>query len=342
MKKLFIYIVTDGSSRLLAGSTAVEWLRKGAGDIPYRVIEDLSQAILPTGCDFVAVLHPTTPLVTAKILLDLSREMERRDVGGLEIGAGMLVKRELFERGVIPKRRITASYAEETTSTEAYFRAEKALYRRIAEDLIRKGAIIPDPDAVRVDARSVVEEGAIIEPYVKIEGSRVARGARIGSFSEMTNAEIGAGAEIRRSVVQDSQVGENATIGPFAYIRMGAEIGAGCRVGDFVEIKKSRLGARTKAAHLAYIGDAEVGAGTNVGCGTVFANYDGKVKRRVKVGDRVFIGANSNLVAPVTVGDDVYIAAATTVTRDVPQGSFVIGRTKAENREKRGGNGFPV
>ena len=335
MKTLFLYIVKDGFSRTLAGLTAVEWLEKGAGEIPHRVIDDLSQATPPDACDYVAVLYPTTPLVTAAILKDLLREMERRGIEGLEIGEGMLLKWEAFARGERPKRKATAPYAEETATAEAFYRAEKALYRRIAGGLIRKGVILPDPEAVRVDATSVVEEGATIEPYVKIEKSFVGRGARIGSFTELTNAEIAEGAEINRSVVMGGKVGANATVGPFAYLRMGAEIGAGCRIGDFVEIKKSCLGEKVKAAHLAYVGDAEVGEGTNIGCGTVFANYDGKVKRSVKVGKRVFVGANSNLVAPLTIGDDAYIAAATTVTRDVPSGSFVIGRTRAENREKK-------
>ena len=338
MNKLFLYIVNDATVGVsLAGLTPVEWLIRGAGEIPYRVISAEEEATAAEGYRYMAILYPSTPLATADILLDLIKEMGKRGIEGLEIGRGKLLTVAAFYKGAFPKRRAAHAALTEITTPRGWSEAERILYRRIAEKSAQNGAIIPDVDNVRIDARTLLSEGAVVEPYTQIRGSVVGMGARIGCFSEIENAEIGAGAEISRSVVRDSVIEEGATVGPFAYIRMQSRIGAGCRVGDFVEIKKSALGAGTKAAHLAYVGDAKVGAHTNVGCGTVFANYDGKEKHGSVVGERVFLGANTNLVAPVTIGNDAYIAAATTVTEDVPEGALVIGRVRAQNKERKGG-----
>ena len=336
MKTLFLYLINDGADpRPLAGLSAYEWLRRGAEGCPHREIADEGEAIPPQGCEGVAILYADTPLVRATDLIDVIREMRKRGIDGYEIGKGRIVTAEAFRRGALPKRRLLAPFAERLTDEASRGKIERVLFRRNADLSVRNGAIIPDVDAVKIDALSVVERGATVEPYAIVRRSQVRLGAWIGSFSELENAEIGAGARIEHSVIRDSIVGANATVGPFAYLRMGAKVGEKARVGDFVEIKKSTLGRGAKAAHLAYIGDAEVGAETNVGCGTVFANYDGKVKREIHVGERVFIGANTNLIAPLTVGDDAYIAAASTVTRDVPPRAFVIGRVREEVKEKR-------
>lgn len=334
MKALFLYIVKEENDPLLAGLTATEWLMREAEGTPYIVVDD-RRAAEPPSTDYVAVLTPSTPLVTAAYLRDLIGEMERRGVSGLEIGRGLLARTDAYRNGYRPKRSANAPLAMLAESAADLARAEKLLYKRIAERLAQNGAIIPDADSVRIDALSTVESGATVEPYVFIRKSVVEGGARLGAFTEIENAVVHRGAVLLRSVVRDSEIGENATVGPFAYIRESSEIGAGCRVGDFVEVKKSTLGQGVKAAHLAYVGNASVGEKTNVGCGTVFANYDGKAKHETSVGKRVFIGANSNLVAPVTVGDDAYIAAATTVTKEIPAGAFVIGRVRAEQKQKK-------
>ncbi|MBQ7712231.1 MAG: hypothetical protein IJT69_00275 [Clostridia bacterium] len=336
MKTLFLYLIRSGADeRPLAGLTPYEWLLRGAQGTPCREIADESEATLPKGAGGVAILYWDTPLVRASDLMTLLGEMDRRGIDGYEIGAGSLRTAAAFRRGALPKRRCVAPFAERLSGEESRGGIERALYRRIAETSVQNGAIITDVDSVRIDAKTRLEAGAIVEPFAIVVNSFVGKGARIGSFSTLENATVGAGAEIVQSVVRDSAVGASATVGPFAYLRMGARVGEGARIGDFVEVKKSTLAAGVKAAHLAYIGDAEVGAGTNVGCGTVFANYDGKVKRETRIGERVFIGANTNLVAPLTVGDDAYIAAASTVTRDVPAGAFVIGRVRQEVKEKR-------
>jgi bifunctional UDP-N-acetylglucosamine pyrophosphorylase / glucosamine-1-phosphate N-acetyltransferase len=133
---------------------------------------------------------------------------------------------------------------------------------------------------------------------------------------------------VQYSVVTDSTVQAGSRIGPYAHLRGQVEVGAGCRVGNFVELKNTQLGDRTNAAHLSYIGDSVVGNQVNIGAGTITANYDGVKKHRTKIGDRTKTGANSVLVAPITLGDDVYIAAGSTVTEDVPDNSLVIARSR--------------
>ena len=138
---------------------------------------------------------------------------------------------------------------------------------------------------------------------------------------------------VDNSVILESIVGENTTVGPFAYIRPETTIGRHARIGDFVEIKKSTIGDNTKVSHLTYIGDAEVGESCNFGCGTVVVNYDGKGKYKTKIGNNAFIGCNSNLVSPVEVDDNTYIAAGSTITDHVTEGSLAIARARQKNIE---------
>lgn len=180
-----------------------------------------------------------------------------------------------------------------------------------------------------------VEEGCAVESGVKIYapayisgGTHLSRGATVMPFCYIERAHVGRGTIVFSSTLIDAHVGENCSVGPYAYLRGGACVGDNCRVGDFVEIKSSSLGESTKAAHLAYIGDAELGKRVNVGCGVVFANYDGVGKHKSTVGDGAFIGCNSNIVAPVSIGGGAYVAAGTTVTQNLGDYDFCIGRTR--------------
>lgn len=182
---------------------------------------------------------------------------------------------------------------------------------------------------IYIDKDAVVEEGAIVYPNNYIgAGSVIKSGAVLRPNNIIEGSTVEKGAVITASVLEGAYVGEGAQVGPFCYMRRGARVGANCKAGDFVEIKNASLGAGSKASHLAYIGDADVGEECNVGCGTIFVNYDGKHKHRSKVGDRAFIGSNSNIIAPVNIGDDAYIAAGTTITEDVPPAALVIGRLR--------------
>ena len=141
------------------------------------------------------------------------------------------------------------------------------------------------------------------------------------------------GAEVQNSVVLDSTVGEGSHIGPFAYLRPGSTIGKDVKIGDFVEVKNSIVGDKTKVSHLSYIGDCDVGANVNVGCGTIVVNYDGKKKHRTLIGDNVFIGCNTNLISPVEVKKNAYIAAGSTITDDVPENALAIARERQVVKE---------
>ena len=185
---------------------------------------------------------------------------------------------------------------------------------------------------------STVKVGAnvTIEPYAVVKGNTILHdGCVVGSFSYLDSAVIGANTVVKSSRIVNSQVGQNCTVGPNAHLRDNAVVGNGCRVGNFVEIKNSALESGVKASHLAYIGDAFVGANTNIGCGVIFVNYNGKQKSRTVVGSNCFIGCNTNLVAPVTVGDNCYIACGTTVDKDICSGAFGIGRSYLVVKEGR-------
>ena len=171
---------------------------------------------------------------------------------------------------------------------------------------------------------------------VKIIGDcKIAKDVVIYGDCYFENCEIESGCIIYSSYIKNSYIGKNCIIGPYSHIRPNCNIGENVRVGNFVELKNATIGNNTKVAHLTYIGDAKIGKNCNVGCGVVFCNYDGKTKHKTSVGDNVFIGSNVNLIAPIDVGKSSFIAAGTTVTKDVPNDSFVIARVRQENKPKR-------
>ncbi|MDD5984034.1 MAG: DapH/DapD/GlmU-related protein, partial [Turicibacter sp.] len=155
----------------------------------------------------------------------------------------------------------------------------------------------------------------------------------IGANSQIINSTIGEHTTINASVISDSIIGASTTVGPFAHIRMHAEIGNKARIGNFVEIKKSVFKDGAKSAHLSYIGDAELGENVNMGCGSITVNYDGKNKHKTVIGANTMVGCNVNLVAPVTVEPNAYLAAGSTITKNVPEDALAIARSKQENKE---------
>lgn len=193
------------------------------------------------------------------------------------------------------------------------------------------------PQTCTISARARIGAGAVIYPNNHIlGGSVIGEKAVLYPGNIVEDSFVGGGAHLTASVLRGARVGAGCEVGPFSHLRQGAELGENCRVGSFAEVKNASLGAGCRAAHLAYIGDADLGEGCNVGCGAVFCNFDGKAKHRTRVGKNCFIGANVNLVAPVMVGEGSFIAAATTVTADVPAGSFVIGRARQSVKTKEG------
>lgn len=209
---------------------------------------------------------------------------------------------------------------------------EKRLAVNIAH--LERGVRFIDINTAYIDEEAVIGSGTVIYPCVVIEGKTViGKDCIIGQNTKIKDSEIGDGTDITSSVITESKVGARTHVGPFAYLRPGSTIGNDCKVGDFVEIKNSSFGDGTKASHLTYVGDSDVGSGVNIGCGVVFVNYDGTNKHRSNVGDGAFIGCNTNLVSPVNVGEKAYIAAGSTITKDVPAGALSVAREKQRNIE---------
>ncbi len=208
--------------------------------------------------------------------------------------------------------------------------------RRVAatERLMAQGVTIHRPETCVIDSDVEVAPDTVIEPYVQLLGrTRIGSGCLIRSYSVLENCTLGNRVLIRQScVLAESMVADGAKIGPFTHLRPGCEIGEEAHVGNFVEIKKARLGKGVKASHLTYLGDADVGEGTNIGAGVITCNYDGVNKNRTRIGKGVFVGSDSTLVAPVTVEDGAFIGAGSCITRDVPAGSLAVGRARQITR----------
>ena len=210
---------------------------------------------------------------------------------------------------------------------------DPAQFDRTREALAQKGVLMMDPSAVYVEETVTVGEGTLLLPGTILRGNTVVgKNCEIGPNTMLTDCQVGDGAVVSSSQCNQSTIGAGAQVGPFAYIRPGCIVGEKVKVGDFVELKNSTIGDGTKISHLTYVGDSDVGKRCNFGCGTVTVNYDGKQKFRTTIGDRCFIGCNTNLVAPVTLGDGVYTAAGSTITDDVPAGELAIARARQTNK----------
>ncbi|MEC4806905.1 MAG: bifunctional UDP-N-acetylglucosamine diphosphorylase/glucosamine-1-phosphate N-acetyltransferase GlmU [Jaaginema sp. PMC 1079.18] len=217
--------------------------------------------------------------------------------------------------GINDRRQLAAAY--------------NILQMRVKDDWMAAGVTLIDPDSITIDDTVQIEADVIIEPQTHLRGSTsVATGSRIGPGSLIENSKIGSNTTISYSVISDSVVKANTRVGPYAHLRGHVETGESCRIGNFVELKKSKLGNNTNVAHLSYLGDATLGNKVNVGAGTITANYDGVNKHQTILGDRVKTGSNSVLVAPLTLGDDVTVAAGSTVTEDVEGDALVIARSR--------------
>ena len=194
---------------------------------------------------------------------------------------------------------------------------------------IQNGVRMIDPSTVYIEETVEIEADVIIYPNVILEGNcKISAGAVIGANSHLKNTVVGAGAHVRQSVTIDAKIGAKTEVGPYAYLRPNAVIGSECKIGSFVEVKNSNINDDTSVAHLAYIGDADVGREVNIGCGVITANYDGKNKHRTVIGDHVFVGSNANLVAPVKLGDGAFVAAGSTITEDLPSCALGIARAR--------------
>jgi bifunctional UDP-N-acetylglucosamine pyrophosphorylase/glucosamine-1-phosphate N-acetyltransferase len=213
--------------------------------------------------------------------------------------------------------------------------AEELERRRGVERALEAGATVLDPASVRIGPRVVFAPDVILHPFVSLEGrTELSEGCEVLPFTRLVDTRLAAGAAIGpHCEASEARIGARARVGPFSRLRPGTVIEEDVRVGNFVEVKNSVLGKGAKAQHLAYLGDADVGAGANVGAGVITCNYDGEKKHRTSIGEGAFIGTDTQLVAPVSVGKGAYVGAGTTVTEDVPDGALALSRTPQVNKE---------
>lgn len=309
---------------------------KGVQDYFLKEIEEIDSLYhVPRDVEgYYCVVYNDTPLLTLNFLKDLEDECEALKTCYL-LGDGYITKKGYdgnYKRCENPLAFHVKDYSD-ISHISSY------LKNYVMSRLFNKNVVIYDPFTTFIDLDVEIEEGAIIHPMVTLSGKTVIKKkAVVFSGCELIDTIVGENVDIRATYALEAKIGNHTTVGPFACLRKNAVIGAYCRVGDFVEVKNSNISDGVKMAHLAYVGDSDVGENTNVGCGAVFANYNGKTKFRCQVGSNVFIGANTNLVAPVKVDNGAYIAAGSTITRDVPAGNLCIARSRQvfkENWERK-------
>jgi bifunctional UDP-N-acetylglucosamine pyrophosphorylase/glucosamine-1-phosphate N-acetyltransferase len=213
--------------------------------------------------------------------------------------------------------------------------AQRDMQLALNHRLMIAGVTMDDPATAWIDAAVEIASDVVLEPNVILRGrTRIGEGTVIGAGSQIFDSAIGRGCRVWASVIEQSEIGDEAEVGPFSHLRPGASIGRGARLGNFAEVKNSRIGAGVQQHHMSYIGDADVGERTNVGAGTITANYDGRTKHRTTIGEGVFLGVDTMIVAPISIGDGAKTGAGAVVTRDVPPGKLAVGMP-ARMREPR-------
>jgi bifunctional UDP-N-acetylglucosamine pyrophosphorylase / glucosamine-1-phosphate N-acetyltransferase len=226
-------------------------------------------------------------------------------------------------------------------------RAEEILRRRILDAHMREGVTVRDPVSTHIEASVQIGRDTVILPGTFLRGTtKIGSDCVIGPSSDLLDTVVCDGARVEHSVGRGAEVGEGAAVGPYAFLRPGTVLGPDAKVGAYCEVKNTRVGRGSKVPHLSYVGDAEIGEDANLGAGTITANYDGVNKNRTTIGDGVFTGVNTNLIAPVTIGDGAYLGAGSVVNKDIPPGKLAVGmparvirdapgRAKDEDRRAR-------
>lgn len=211
----------------------------------------------------------------------------------------------------------------------------------INKEHMLNGVTIIDPSSTYIEESVTIERDTVIYPGTILEGTTsIGEDSIIGPNSRIIDSFVGKGTSVDNSKVISSRIGNGTTVGPFAYLRPGSELGDGVKIGDFVEVKNSKIGDGSKASHLAYLGDGEVGKNVNIGCGVIFVNYDGKNKNKTIIEDNAFVGSNSNLVAPVTISEGAYVACGSTITENVEEETLAIARARQVNKNGKAKNKY--
>lgn len=284
-----------------------------------RSVREINSGVLAVDAAFLAMALRVLAPANAQGELYLTDIVERAVQMGFPVGAHELA--DVWQtQGVNDRAQLAALGHELNRRTTAHWMAE--------------GVTIVDPATTWIDSAVTLAPDVTLLPNTQLLGATaVSSGATIGPDTTLRNAEIGANASVIRTHGSDAVIGTGATVGPFAYLRPGTQIGADGKVGTFVETKNATIGSGAKVPHLSYIGDADIGAGTNIGAGTITANYDGQHKHRTTVGKYARTGSDNVFVAPVTIGDGAYTGAGSTIRDDVPPGSLAVGDTEQRNIE---------
>lgn len=212
--------------------------------------------------------------------------------------------------------------------------ARRLLNDRLLHDAMLAGVTVVDPASTWFDVTVTYEPDALVQPQTQLRGAtHLGAGAEVGPGCTLSDTTVGAGARVLNTVADGAEIGPEASVGPYAYLRAGTRLGAGAKAGTFVEMKNADVGAGTKVPHLSYVGDATIGEFTNIGAASVFVNYDGVAKHHTTIGSHCRTGADNMLVAPVTIGDGSYTAAGSVITKDVPPGSLAVARGQQRNIE---------
>jgi acetyltransferase-like isoleucine patch superfamily enzyme len=283
-----------------------------------------------------------------RVLAYAAEEAERlghKHIGTEHLLLGLLREEKCFAAAILQERGVKLEELRHELASApsgglgTLLESQREAARPFPDDpvwrLIRTGVKIPRPDTCVIDPEVEVAPGTVIEPFAQLLGrTRVGADCRIRSFSVVENCTLGNGVQILQScVLEDSTVADGARVGPFTHLRPGCEVGENAHVGNFVEMKKARLGKGAKANHLTYLGDAEIGESANIGAGTITCNYDGVNKNVTHIGKGAFVGSDTTLVAPVTIGDGAYIGAGSCITKDVPADALAVSRAKQVNIE---------
>jgi bifunctional N-acetylglucosamine-1-phosphate-uridyltransferase/glucosamine-1-phosphate-acetyltransferase GlmU-like protein len=343
----------DTAAIEILGKTMLEWLTFSLSDMPVSAIPFESKVELPIlvrphldkTCEYTAVLYSDTPLLTKKTVLDAVCALEESGRNLLRMTRGFIFKTAYLASAEKLFAAETHYFDEEDFITAFNFKQVAMigdiLRGRILNHHMERGVQIEDPATTFIGPDVRIGQGVVIAPNNHLRGVTVVKNnVRLFPGNYVENSIIEEGAVLNASQIYKSYIGKGTKVGPYAYIRPESVIGADCRIGDFVEIKKSVIGDGCKVSHLSYVGDCEMGEGCNIGCGVVFVNYDGKDKHRSIVGNKVFIGSNVNVIAPVTIADGAFLAAGSTINRDVESGALAIARERQRNIPGWQGNKF--
>lgn len=332
------------------GKSMLDWVSSVFGEEPFIYADmtcnsDEDTALIQNtlnsndfDCRYIAVLYSDAPLISRKTLIEAMDFCEKKSLDFVRM-----------TRGYIIRKSCKTSFCEIQKAKRHYFACEddfltacnfktlslinEVMHQRILEQHMQNGVYFIDPSTAYVDEGVKIGAGVTVYPNNHLIGKTIINdNVTLYDGNYIADSVIGENVTVKSSNINNSIIGNNTTVGPFAFLRPDSVIGEHCRIGDFVEVKKSKVGNHTKVSHLTYLGDCELGENCNVGCGVVFCNYDGVKKHFTKVGNNVFIGSNSNIVSPVVIEDNSLIAAGSTITENVVQDSLAIARARQVNK----------